>query len=161
MLADGDVGGMPRRLRTAVHGEMLGSRNHAIVLRIITLHSRHKGHAHSRREKRIFSVSFLPASPARIAKDVDVRRPKIQSFEDIAVTCANCLRVFDSPFDSNSNGHLMNRLSIEGRRQPNRLRKLGSVIEHDAVKALAPPVIRWNSQSRNGSRLVYQLRDLL
>src|SRR6266568_1612236 len=58
------IGGVTRRLRAAVHGKMLGRRNHAVIFRIVSLHSRNKRDAHLRSEEWIFAVGFLAASPA-------------------------------------------------------------------------------------------------
>ena len=84
VLADIDVGHVARRLGAAVHGVMLGRGNGAIVARIVALQARHEGDAHAAGQEGIFAVGLLAAAPARIAEDVDVRRPEVEALEDIA-----------------------------------------------------------------------------
>ncbi len=91
VLADFHVGRVAGRLGAAVYGVVLGSRNDTIVFWIVALHAGNKRHAHARRQKWIFAVSFLTASPSRITKDVDVRRPEVQPFEDVAMPIAHAL----------------------------------------------------------------------
>src|SRR3974390_1854433 len=74
---DRDVRLVACRLRPAVYGVVLRCGNHAVVLGIIALHTGDEGDAHAAGKKRIFSVSFLPASPARIAKNIDCWCPEV------------------------------------------------------------------------------------
>ena len=74
---------MARGLGAAVHGEVLGRGDDAVVLRIVALHAGDEGDAHARGEERIFAVGFLAAAPARIAEDVDVGRPEVEALEDV------------------------------------------------------------------------------
>ena len=88
---------MAGRFGPAVHGKMLGRRDDAIVFRVVTLHACDKCHAHARRQEGILSKGFLPASPARIAKDVDVRSPEVEAFKDIAVPVTQTLTCLIRP----------------------------------------------------------------
>ena len=67
-----------------MNDKVLGRGNNAIVLRIVSLHAGHESYTHARRQKGVFPVRFLAAAPARIAEDVDVRRPEIETPEDDA-----------------------------------------------------------------------------
>ena len=125
VLAHFHVGNVPRRLGSAVHREMLRRRNGEIVFRIVSLHAGDEGDAHARRQEWIFAVGLLAASPARVAKDVDVWRPEVQAFEDAAVPFAHRLDVLDSSFDPDGLGHAVNGLRIKGCGQADRLGKLG------------------------------------
>ena len=161
VLAHIHIGHVPRRLRPAMHCEMLRSRNHPVVFRIVALHPRHKRHRHPPRQKWILAIRLLPASPARIAKDVHVGSPEIKAFEDVAVPRALGLHVLDAPLDADRRRHLMNARCIERRRQTDRLRELRRPVHRDPMQRLAPPVVGRYVQTRNGARLIHQLRSLL
>ena len=93
-----DVGLMPRRFRAAMNGKVLWCGHHARMAGIVALHSRNEGDAHPARQKRVFPVGLLAASPARIAKDIDVRRPECQTEELFALVLANRLVIFGARF---------------------------------------------------------------
>ena len=112
------------------------------------------------RQERIFAVSFLPASPPRIAKDVDVRRPEIQTFLGAAVACAFKLCALDSSFNADGDGHAMDGVGIKRGSQANRFGKLRGAAARHTVQRFAPPVVGGDVQPRDGPRLVGQLRDL-
>src|SRR5579862_5850133 len=99
MFAYRDICIVPCRFRAAVHGEMFRGRNYAIVFGIVTLHACYEGHAHARREIGVFAVGLLTAAPTWITKDVDIRGPEIQAFEDIAMPRAHSLHMLDASFD--------------------------------------------------------------
>ena len=88
VLAYVHIGKVARRLRPAVHGIVLRCRNGQVVLRIVALQSGHVGNAHAAGEEGIFAVGFLTAAPARIAKDVQIRRPEIEASHDAGVSLA-------------------------------------------------------------------------
>ena len=124
VLADFHVGGVARGLRPAVDGVVLGRRNGTIVFRIIALHSGDIGHTEARTQERVLAVSFLPASPSRIAKDVDVRCPEVQTLLGTAVAGALKLCALDARFNTDGNGHAMDGVCVKCRRQADRLGKL-------------------------------------
>src|SRR5260370_8947780 len=70
---------MARRLRTAVDSKVFWRGHGLQIFRIITLETGHERDADSRSQVRVLAVRFLPASPARIAKDIDVGSPDGQS----------------------------------------------------------------------------------
>ena len=74
-----DVRRVASRLRTAVDGVMLWRSDRLEVSRVITLQTLHKRYAEARRQEGIFTVRLLATAPARIAEDVDVRRPDGQA----------------------------------------------------------------------------------
>ena len=69
---DVHIGMMTGRFRTAVHGKVLGSRDHVRECRIIALHALDKSHSELRCEVWIFAIGFLAPAPAWIAEDVEV-----------------------------------------------------------------------------------------
>src|ERR1700735_4745165 len=107
-----------------------------------------KGHAHAAREKRIFAVGLLPAAPAGVAEDVDVGRPEVEAFKDIAVACAHGLHMLDAAFCADDDGHGMNGLRIEGSAEADGLRELRCAVCSAAVERLAPPIVRRNVEMR-------------
>src|ERR1700722_1686571 len=113
MLRNFYVDGVPRRLWPTVHSEMLRSRNHAIVFRIVSLQTGDKRHAHASGEKRILAVCFLTAPPARIAKDIDIRRPEIETLHDVACASAHGLIMFRSGFGADHDCHVMNKRRVK------------------------------------------------
>ena len=161
MLADFYVDRVAGWFGPTVYGVMLGCRNDAIVLRVVTLHACDECDAQARRQEGILSKGFLPASPARITKDVDVRSPEIEALKDIAVPVAQTLDVLDSPFGADHDGHAVDCVRVKGRGQRRRIGKLGRAIRGNAVGCLAPPVVVRQIQARDGARLVHELRYLL
>src|SRR5919199_4347460 len=76
---------MALRLRAGVHGVVLRRRNHLEILRVVALHAADELDAEARGEVRVFAVGLLAAPPARVAEDVDVRRPEGEAVEARAV----------------------------------------------------------------------------
>src|SRR5271165_4694785 len=109
MLAHFDVNRVAGWLGPAVYGVMLGRRNDAIVIRVVTLHTGDKCNPHARRQEGILSKRFLSTAPARIAKDVNVRSPEIEALKDIAMPVTQTLDVLDSPFGADHDCHTVNR----------------------------------------------------
>ena len=161
VLAYGNVGGVARRFRAAVYGKVLGRGDGAVIARVVTLQSGNKSHPQARGKKGVFAIGFLAASPARIAKDVDVGRPEVEALEDVAVAGAHRLRVLDAPLDADDLGHLVNSRRVEGGSQADGLGEFGGAVTHHAVQRLAPPVVGGHIQPRNGARLIHQLGGLL
>src|SRR6185437_15876321 len=77
---------MPRRLWTAVYREMFRRCERLQIFRIVPLQSSDIGNTHLRRQKRVFTIGFLAATPTWITKNVDIRRPDGEPVEPVAVT---------------------------------------------------------------------------
>ena len=58
-----------------MHSEVLWSGDGLKIFRIIALQAFNEGNAQARSQIGILAVGFLAAAPARIAKNIDVRRP--------------------------------------------------------------------------------------
>src|SRR5579863_8186649 len=93
-----DVGLVARGLGTAVDRVMLGRGDRTKVFRVVTLNAFDKGGAEPTSQERIFPVGFLAASPARIAKDVDVGRPDGESVVAIVIIVGDGVVVFGARF---------------------------------------------------------------
>ena len=133
VLADIDVREMACWFGAAVHSEVFRRRNHAVIMRIIALHSSHESYRHTRAQKWILAVRFLSPPPTWIAKDIDVRRPEIEAFKNVRVAGAFVLRMFDSTFYADHRCHFMNVRHIEGRRESDGLGKFRSAVNRDAM----------------------------
>ena len=83
-LADDGVEGVARGLGPRVHGEMLHGRDRLQVFRVIALHPTDELHGEPAGEERVLPVCLLAAAPARIAEQIDVRRPEGESLIALA-----------------------------------------------------------------------------
>src|SRR5580704_12078887 len=89
MLTYVHVGEVTGGLGAAVHGKVFRGGDSAVIMRIVALHSGDVGNRQASAQEGILSVRFLASPPARIAKDVNVGRPKIEALENVRVPCAN------------------------------------------------------------------------
>ena len=154
------IGKVTGRLGSAVHVVVLGSGDRAVVARVVALNSSDKGDAHAGIEKWVLAIGFLPASPARVAKDVEIRRPEIETAHDAVVSGAHILKVLDASFNADIDRHGVNPRKIEAGGEANRLGKLRYALVNNAMKRFAPPVVGGNVEPRNGLGIVHQLRGL-
>ena len=83
---------MALRFRPGVNGVVLRSRDDFQILRIVTLQSFDECDTEPAGEVRIFAVGFLSASPARVAKDIDVWRPEGETVKPVRSYRAVVLR---------------------------------------------------------------------
>src|ERR1700736_1340177 len=58
-----------------VYGEMFGGGNRPEEAGVVPLQAGDEGYTHTCGEEGVFAIGLLPASPARVSEDVDVRRP--------------------------------------------------------------------------------------
>ena len=95
---DRDIEGMALGLRPVMHGEVLGRGDDLEVPGVGTLQTGDKSCSYAAGEEGIFPIGLLPAAPARIAKNIDVRRPQREAVEDRSIALALRLVVFGSRF---------------------------------------------------------------
>ena len=88
---DGSVEVMALRLGAAVHGIVFGGGDGLEILGVDRPGAPLRTHAEAAGEEGIFAVGFLAASPARIAKDIDVGRPEGESLVEAVIACARWL----------------------------------------------------------------------
>ena len=134
---------------------MLWSGDCEVVPGIRTLHARNIRDRQARAQKRVLTVGFLTAPPARVAEDVDVRRPEVEAFENVGMPSSFGLGMLDAPFDADRGRHLVNARYIKRRGQTDGLRKFGCSVGGDAVQGLAPPIVCWHAEAHNRARLVH------
>src|SRR5215211_2002977 len=141
---------------------MLGRRDGLQIPWIITLHTFHEGNTEARCEKRIFTVSLLTASPPRVAKDVDVGRPKSQTIKTLTLIVFNSVVILSAGFIGNSSRDCPDQFLIPRSTEPNRLRENCSCsCIRDSMEGFIPPVVSRNSKPVDCCRLIHHLRDLL
>src|ERR1019366_1844058 len=95
------------------------------VIRVVALQTPDEGDAEARGEEGVFAVSFLAAAPARVAEDVDVRRPKREAevLRAVAVVFGAVIIVFRARLGGDDVGFLMHERRVPGRRHADGLRK--------------------------------------
>ena len=155
------VESVPQWLRPAVHGIMFRRRHQFEIFRIVALKSFDELHAQARGQKWILAEGFHAASPARIAIDVDIRRPECKPREPAVIVVANRLVVLGAPLNGDRRCNPVHQRRIPRRRQADRLRKIRrkSVARH-SVQRLIPPVVCGNIQPRDRRRNVLHLAHL-
>ena len=149
-------------LRPAVHRVVFRRRHQFKILRIVALEAFDELHAQARGQKRIFAEGFHSPPPARIANDVDIRRPERKSGKPAVIIVANRLVVLGATLDSDCRRDPVHQRRIPRCRQADRLRKIRrkSVARH-SVQGLIPPVVCGNVQPRNCRRNILHLAHLL
>ena len=100
------------------------------------------------REERVFAVGFLAAAPARVAENVDVRRPERQARPPlgVAVVLGGVVVELGAAFDADDGAFLVEQLRIPGGRHADRLRENGG----DAVVGHAVQALRSNNHRPAG-----------
>ena len=152
---------MAHRLRSAVHREVLGRRYQLKVMGIVALQSFDKFHAQTRGEKWIFAKGLHAATPPRIAKDIDVRRPEGEPREAAAIVVANGFVVLGATFDRDDCRDAMHERGIPGGCEADGLRKIRrEAVARHAVQRFVPPVVGRHTQPRNGRRDILHLAHL-
>src|SRR5205807_4314544 len=133
---------------------MFGSGDDAIVFRVIALHPGDESGSHFGGQERVLAISLLATPPAGIPKNVNVRRPEVQPFHDVAVASTHRLVMLGACFSADHNRHVVNERGVESCRQTNRLGKHGSRTSSGyAMQGLTPPVIGRHLEAWNGASL--------
>src|ERR1700733_8803773 len=101
-----------------MHGEVLRCRDDAKVTRVITLQAAHEIKPKRGSKKRIFAIGLLSASPARIAEDVDIRRPDGQAEVETVNSFTHCLVVLGAGLRRNNRSDALKQRGIPGGGHP-------------------------------------------
>ena len=161
---------MPVPLRSAVHGKVLGASQQLAVFRYAqifalvahALQSAHRSQSHAGRQVRVFTVSLLSASPARVAEDVDVWCPKRQTLVALDVARALGLLRFHPCLVAHGCKYLVQQGIVpRGSHGHGDGKHGGKAIAPHAVQRLVPPLELWDAQSGYGRRGVHHQTDLL
>src|SRR5215472_3679065 len=141
---------MAQRLRTAVNGKVLGSGNDLQIFGIVALQASDESNSDPAGEERVFAVSFLPAAPARIAKDVNVRRPKGQAVVSASISVLDGIVVLRASFSRDDISHAVDEIGVPSRGEADGLRENGGVSgARDAVQSFIPPIVGGNTKARD------------
>src|SRR5271169_109252 len=128
---------MAERFGTAVNSVMFGSGDSFEIVRIVALEACDEGDAEAAGEEGIFAVGFLAASPAGIAKDVDVGRPEGETVVAAGVVVGDGVIVFGAGFGGNDIGDGTEKTSVPGGGEADGLGENGgSAGAGDAVETL-------------------------
>ena len=115
-------------------------------------------------QKRVFAVCFLASSPARVAENIDVRRPERQAAEPfaIAIVLGGVIVVFRAAFDADDGRFLMNQSRVPGGGHADGLRKhCRDAVGGHAMQRFIPIVVSRQAKPRNCGCAVTQLGDFL
>src|SRR5579871_773263 len=133
------------------------------MLRIVALKSLNECDSHARGEIGVFAVGFLAASPARIAKDIDVRGPDGEALVPLGRSVfGDGGVVFGAEFGADDVADLAHEGLVESGGHADGLWKdSGSPGAGYAVKTFIPPVVFGNAKARNSGGSVSKLGDFL
>src|SRR5690606_34256520 len=107
----------------AMNRVVLRGRIDFAILRIVALQTLDEFDAHQRGEKRILAVRLLTAAPARIAENVDVRRPERESLIAVALFAACELMMLRAALVADRGRHFAHEVRIERGCEADRLRE--------------------------------------
>jgi len=161
-LAHDRVKVMPVALGSAVRRKVLRRGNRLEDLRIIALQSLDERHPHGRGQVGILAVGLLPATPARIAEDIDVGRPHGEARVELAHPAAQELVMLRARLVRDGFCHLCHQADIPRGCEADGLREdRGDARARDAVQALVPPTVSRDAEPLDRGRIVDHLRNLL
>ena len=150
-------------LRTAVHGEVLGTGQQLVVFLTRPLQSAHHGTAHATIHVGVFAIRLLSPTPSRVAEDVDGGRPERQALilaNGLTLTAQLC--VLGAGLVAHGIINHLQQGVIEGTGHANARGEHGAqpVTTH-AVERLAPPVELRQPEPLDGWRAVHHQLGLL
>ena len=150
-----------QRLRPAVYREMLGAGRCAQGF-AVPLQAADKGFAEPRGQIGVLAVGLMPAPPAGITENVDIRGPHGEPVIDIPVAFGGVRVVFRTGLGGDGRGDFFQQLIVEHGRKPDGLGKArGGAAAGQAVQRLVPPVIGGDAQPLDRGRVKTQLRCAL
>ncbi len=158
---DIDIEAVTQRFRTGMDGEVLRRRHALVIERIVALDAMNEADGHVAGQVRVLAIGFLTAAPARIAEDVDIGRPVVDTV--IAVGAGRVARdggiIIGAAFGGDGVADCAHQGLIPGGGQTDGLRIDGGVTgAGHAVQHFVPPAIAWQAEARNGRGIVLHLR---
>ncbi len=143
-------------------GVMFHCRNGFQVFVVIALDAVDEVDGHAARQERVFAIGFLTPAPARVAEDVDVRRPEGQPAIHGVHIFRGIIVMLGAALVGNRRGDLQHQVFVPGRGQANCLREDGCVpCARDPVQGLVPPIVFVQTKARNAGSLVIHLGGFL
>ena len=108
-----DVERMAVPLRTAMHGEVLGTGQQLAILGVLgPLQAAYDGRAHATGQEGVLAVGLLSASPPRVAEDVDIGCPERQAGILLQGAVAAGQRVLGARLVADSGEDLLDELVV-------------------------------------------------
>ena len=157
------VEAVARLLRPAMHGKVLGAGQQLHVFAVRrALQSAHYGQSHACVHVRVFAVSLLSASPARVAEDIDVGRPERQSLVCCYAPRAPLRRVLGARLVAHGGVDALQQGVVKRCRHAYaRGEHRAHAVAAYAVQGFAPPCELRYAEPWNGFRLVHHHYCLL
>ena len=129
-------------LRSAMHCEVLRSRNDDGVRRIVALQPTHERGTDVGCEKGIFAIRLLATSPTWIAKDIDIWGPDVEAKIDAGSSGLARLAIFQTGLAGDGPAFVEDQVLIPGRSHTDGLRKDGCIAgTGEAMETLAPVIV--------------------
>src|SRR6476469_4748150 len=98
-----------------MHGEMFRGCDGLEVMGIVPLHTVDECEGHLSGEIRVLSVGLLAAAPTRIAKDIDIRRPKSEPVVASVIIVTTRIVIFGTGFGRYNVGDPVFKIRVPGR----------------------------------------------
>ena len=128
----------------------------------VTLQAADHGHTQLAGQVGVFSVGLHPASPSRVAEQVDVGGPEGKSLVDVRISIHFGQAVLDARLITHGCKHLIDKGLIERCRHAYRLREHGgAAVAGHPVQGLVPPVVGLDAQPWNSLGFVLHQCALL
>src|SRR5690606_554614 len=129
-----------------------------VIFGIIPLQAFYKLNPHNTCQKWIFTVSFLSTSPARIAENIHVRRPKSQALITATLISADKFVVLRSTLITNSGSNVKHQCGVKSSGKAYRLREYcGAPRTSYAMERLIPPLVLRHINMGDLSRSIHHL----
>ena len=161
-----------QRLRTTVHGIVLGTGVGLEIAAVIALHTQNGLHTQHGIQIGILTAGFLTTTPTRITEDVHVRAPESQlriagivrhthgHIEQLRIVVIRTVPI-GTGLIAHLREHIIHQLGIEGSCHTDGLRIDGIAALTHTVTGLAPPVVRGDAETVDRNRLVHHQSHLL
>ena len=135
-----------------MHGKMLGAGvGFQIGCILRSLQAADHRHPHPARQIGVFPIGFHPASPARVAEDVDVRCPERQPLVPAGFTVGQRHAMLHARLVAYSRKHLIQKVIVERCRHADGLRKdRRATVARNPVQGFVPPVVGRDAQPFDG-----------
>ena len=159
-------------LWSAVYGIVLGTGVGLEILGVVALHAQDSLDTEDGIQIGVLATRLLTASPTWITEDIDIRTPKGQFWiariigdtlgdvKQFRVVVVGTIPV-GTGLVADLREDIVHQLSIEGSSQANGLRIDGIATLTYTMTGLAPPVVRWDTETVDGDTLVHHQTHLL
>ena len=153
---------MPVPFRSTVHRIVLRARVRLKIRGVVPLQAADDSETHAGSQKWVLSVSFHSPAPSGIAEYVYIRSPEGQALVTVIFLLLLVIVVLGARLVADHLECTVHLGIIKRGGEGDRLREDSCVSRAgNAVQSLVPPVVRRNSEARDGRSLVHHLTNLL